>query len=238
MTGELSETIGTDHPNLVTLELGDNEITGTIPASIVGLRSLETLGLSTNELSGEILPGIGLMSDLKVIELHENVLEGSVPDTFYNERIVTLRLGGNDLVGEISPLISKMTSLKRLYLGDSKMEGSIPAGLFQLENVQEIHLQNANFVGEMVAEFANLAPTLIELFLQNNDFYGEIPNAIYSSTKIEKLDISGNPRITGNFRKNSEVCRRQGYNQGDVVLLQFDCHIPCGCCGFRTECDP
>jgi hypothetical protein len=64
LTGTLSRTIGTENPDLVTVELGGNLIRGPIPASLSALDSLEKLHLGLNLLSGSIPSELGLVPRL------------------------------------------------------------------------------------------------------------------------------------------------------------------------------
>ncbi|XP_038704754.1 probable LRR receptor-like serine/threonine-protein kinase At1g34110 [Tripterygium wilfordii] len=53
-------------PNLLTLKLGNNSLSGTIPSNISNLSKLTTLILWYNKLSGNIPSEIGLLNSLRV----------------------------------------------------------------------------------------------------------------------------------------------------------------------------
>ena len=236
LTGMLSENISLENPRLEVILLGDNTMSGSIPDTIIGLQDLRALDLSANKVSGVINPDIGNLPKLTSLSLHENDLQGEIPLSLYNERIMTLRLGDNDLEGKIRDEVNNMVSLKNIYLGDTKMGGIVPVGLFGLPKIEEIHLQNAAFSGELWGEFAKLSPTLMELFLQNNNFSGEIPDTLLQSQRLTKLDLTGNPEITGSIKSGSQLCKRRNYNTVGVSVLNVDCTVVCECCGFRDEC--
>jgi hypothetical protein len=65
MTGTISPTIGTDFPNLISFELGYNQIKGPIPVSFSEIASLESLGIGHNQLTGSIPPELGLIPGLR-----------------------------------------------------------------------------------------------------------------------------------------------------------------------------
>ena len=64
---------------LERLDLGSNELSGTIPSEIGNLTLLEELILSHNELSGNIPSEIGNLTLLEELDLSHNELGGSVP---------------------------------------------------------------------------------------------------------------------------------------------------------------
>lgn len=64
LTGTIPYNIGQILPHLVTLDIGENQIRGKIPTSIIRLASLGKLALGGNKLSGSIPLDIHHMSDL------------------------------------------------------------------------------------------------------------------------------------------------------------------------------
>jgi len=62
-----------------SLELYDNEQTGSIPPEIGKLTNLTILNLSDNQLTGSIPPEIGNLTKLEYLFLNDNQLIGSIP---------------------------------------------------------------------------------------------------------------------------------------------------------------
>ena len=99
--------VSTDTASRVTsLELGDNQLSGSIPAWLGCLTKLKILELGGNQLFGSIPSSLGDLTNLEVLELGWNQLSGSIP----------ARLGD-------------LTKLKILELGGNQLSGSIPARL-------------------------------------------------------------------------------------------------------------
>ena len=65
--------------NLRSLSLGDNQLTGGIPAELGNLANLERLRLFNNQLTGEIPDELGRLTNLTVLHLSGNQLTGCVP---------------------------------------------------------------------------------------------------------------------------------------------------------------
>ena len=108
------------------LDLGDNQISGTIPSNLGELTSLTNLSLFTNRLTGSV-PSLSGLSNLKELSLSGNSLVGTIPGTwgtlshleFVNlDQVMELR-------GTIPSSFSMLTRLKSLRLDDTWVEGPI-----------------------------------------------------------------------------------------------------------------
>jgi hypothetical protein len=65
---------------IMSLDLRENNLAGTIPEEIGQLRKLESLSLEKNHLMGAIPSSLGQLGDLKWLRLYGNHLSGVVPD--------------------------------------------------------------------------------------------------------------------------------------------------------------
>ena len=82
------------------LELGNNNLSGEIPAELGSLSELASLDLSGNQLSGEIPAELGNLSELVVLRLSENLLSGEIPaELGYLTNLEWVFLTGNVLMG-------------------------------------------------------------------------------------------------------------------------------------------
>ncbi len=86
-TGWLSEAdidtwwgISTLNGRVKQIDLGNNNLTGSLPASIADLDKLSNLLLASNSLTGGIPPEIGSMSNLDNIWINGNELDQVLPD--------------------------------------------------------------------------------------------------------------------------------------------------------------
>ena len=65
------------------LELGFNNLSGSIPPELGDLTYLQEMDLHLNELSGSVPPALGNLSELTYLALYFNEdLAGPLPDTF------------------------------------------------------------------------------------------------------------------------------------------------------------
>ena len=77
--GEWYGVITNDDGRVIELELGENDLSGEIPAELANLSNLEKLYLHANGLSGEIPPELGSLSNLRWLFLGDNALSGEIP---------------------------------------------------------------------------------------------------------------------------------------------------------------
>lgn len=123
-------------PLLVYLFLSDNHFTGTLPESLSLLNaSLQDLNVGDNELHGTIPSWLGLMSNLNTLVMSFNYLTGAVPSSLSRlSGLRVLQLDGNYLIssldGVFSPAVN-MTKLQVVDVSDNALTGSIPAALFE-----------------------------------------------------------------------------------------------------------
>ena len=124
-------------PNLRTLYLYSNQLSGSIP-SFDNLVNLEYLGLSGNQLNGSI-PSFDNLSNLQQLGLSGNQLSGSIPSFDNLVNLQHLGVSWNQLSGRI-PSFDNLVNLQALYLDHNQLES---ASNFQnLTNLMNLHLHN------------------------------------------------------------------------------------------------
>jgi Leucine-rich repeat (LRR) protein len=70
-------------PLLTTLDLGGNQLTGTISSAVTLLNSLEELDLSSNQLSGTLPYVMAILSRLGRLSISDNCrITGTIPEDF------------------------------------------------------------------------------------------------------------------------------------------------------------
>ena len=187
LTGSIPSEIG-NLTNLTSLYLNNNQLTGSIPSEIGNLTNLTFLNLSSNQLTGSISSEIGNLTNLKRLYLSGNYLSGSIPMEIGNlTNLIYLFLSSNEFSGEIPVGIGNLTNLGELYLQNNQLTGGIPEQIGNLTNLYSLYLFNNQLVGELPTEISNL--DLIFLKLNNNQFSGPILDELCD---IYFLDVSDN----------------------------------------------
>ena len=215
--------VTTDRSGRVTgLRLGDNRLTGVIPAELGNLSNLEELYLSHNRLTGAIPAELGNLSNLAVLELLNNRLTGAIPAELGNlSSLQHLNLNRSGLTGAIPAELGNLSNLQQLYIGhnpsltgkipaelgslsnlthlwlhDNQLTGAIPAELGSLANLTHLGIHDNQLTGAIPAELGNLS-NLRRLVLHENRLTGAIPAELGNLSNLERLALSGSNRLTG-----------------------------------------
>lgn len=163
-----------DLSNVTVVNLGENNISGTIPTWIGELQYLTYFFLDNNNLTGNIPKEIGNLTQLVGIYFNDNHLNGSIPDTIYS-----------------------LTSLRSFYLNNNRLTGSIPPDIgLHLSTLRYLDLSGNNLSGTLPSSLGSLSQLFV-LTLSDNYFYGEIPGSMKDLT-----DLAGNSglKLFGNCR--------------------------------------
>ena len=209
--------------NTTVLNLGGNELTGSIPPEIGNLTNLTSLRLNDNQLTGEIPPGIGNLTNLERLYLHQNQLTGYIPQEIGDlTNLTELDLSNNQLTGIIpdeicnqgdsSPSLSNnqfcppYPSCVEDYVGlqdvcscglDDDEVVYLWGNCYSIEYTTELDLRNSGLTGEIPSEIGNLT-NLTYLNLRINQLTGSIPPEIGNLTNLEKLSLDSN-QVTGSI---------------------------------------
>ena len=160
LVGTLPDELG-DLTALTTLYLWGNGLSGPIP-DLSGLTGLTHLSLSSNQLTGEIA-WLGGLTKLTTVYLWGNELSGPIPDLTGLTDLIYLSLSQNKLTGEL-PDVSGLTKLQELYLWGNQLSGTIP-DLSSLTALKHLSLSENLLMGEIPASLGNLT-TLSTLYLR------------------------------------------------------------------------
>ncbi|KAL6842035.1 hypothetical protein ACP4OV_028014 [Aristida adscensionis] len=211
--------------DLKILDLGHNNLIGTIPDSIRQLRRLEELHLDYNNMTGEIPSAVGNCTGLRVINLRGNNLggeilkvnfsalpnletldlmsnnfTGKIPESIYScSNLTTLQLSSNKFYGKVSPRIGNLKALTFISLANNYFE-NITNALHILENSRNITtlLLGLNFKGEAMPDNVTIpdSSNLKVLSMGSCLLSGEIPFWLSKLARLEILDLSSN-ELTG-----------------------------------------
>lgn len=90
----------TQNSSLISLDLSNNFLSGSLPKEIGELTGLRLLNIGRNNISGQIPKEIGMLHRLQYIDLSNNLFGGTIPDNF-PESIVGFNVSYNNLSGII-----------------------------------------------------------------------------------------------------------------------------------------
>ncbi|GKB33519.1 kinase-like domain-containing protein [Tanacetum coccineum] len=217
LIGVLPMSIGNLSNQLSFLNLGDNQLSGSLPSSIGSLVGLTALDLRANRFKGKIPTTIGKLQNLQYLALAENQFSGFIPDAIGNlSLLIELYLFSNKLEGHIPSSLGNCKELNGLALRYNRLTRKIPEHLLQLPSITSfLDLRSNSLSGSIPSEikdlkmlsyldlsYNNLSRTITSslgecislknLYLSGNRFQGIIPSSLSSLGGLGFLDISQN----------------------------------------------
>ncbi|XP_073021442.1 receptor kinase-like protein Xa21 [Primulina eburnea] len=188
----------TNCTNLMTLEVGDNILRGTLPDSMSNLSSqIYNLEISKTQIHGNIPPGIGNLVGLARLFLYDNNLEGPIPFSIgILSNLEDLALERNKLANKIPHSFGNLTMLIHLTLQENNLSRSIPQSLGNCTSLLYLDIADNLLDGSIPPQIMSLPSISIFLLLSDNDFTGSIPTEVGSLTHLSYLDLSNN-RLSG-----------------------------------------
>jgi Leucine-rich repeat (LRR) protein len=129
---QLSSTIPvniTNLPDLAVFKARNCSLTGTVPKGLASY-SAQIIDLGLNQLNGTIHTEFGSVVTLEVLSLDGNELVGSIPTELASlEMLTVLTLDNNRLTGTIPSEFSLPANLANFTVARNELNGSVPEGL-------------------------------------------------------------------------------------------------------------
>ncbi|XP_074318005.1 receptor-like protein EIX2 [Silene latifolia] len=184
------------HKSLVTLDLSDNNVWGSIPEIIGNFSHLRELYVDNNQLNGTISQMLGGLSTLETLSLSWNLLEGVFTSAHLSNlsNLSFLNLEYNpELVVNISANWVPPFQLDELILESCKVGPDFPMWLITQKRLIYIHISNTGISGTIPDSFFNsLSSKLESLLMSRNKMYGVLPNLSITSVASSYIDLSSN----------------------------------------------
>ncbi|XP_050248564.1 receptor-like protein EIX2 [Quercus robur] len=199
---------------LSALNLGNNNFTGSIPASIGSLIDLRYLHLYDNKFSGKLPSSLKNCKKPVTIDIGENEFVGSIPSWIGQlSKSMILSLRSNNLYGLMPKEVCALTSLQILDLSHNKLFGGIPICVtnfsamtttnnskhaiysygFSIGYAEHEQFESALLVMKgRVVEYGTILGLVKSIDLSKNNFSGEIPNEVTSLQGLQSLNLSFN----------------------------------------------
>ncbi|CAL0302939.1 unnamed protein product [Lupinus luteus] len=163
---------------VANISLQGKGLSGRIPETIAGLKSLTGLYLHFNALNGMLPKEIASLTELSELYLNVNNLSGDIPREIGNmSNLQVLQLCYNKFSGSIPTELGKLRKLSVLALQYNRLSSAIPASLGELRTLTRLDLSFNNLFGPIPVRLANI-PKLESLDVRNNSLSGSVPQAL------------------------------------------------------------
>ena len=240
-SNRLSGTIPPDLGQLESIEylaLHDNQLTGPIPPELGRLGNLERLNLSKNRLSGPVPSELGDIGYFDILDLSSNrELSGGLPRSFLDTRVRILNLEGTGVCiptdDEFLAWLGEIRTVTADYCGDTVRDALV--ALYNRTDGPEWD-NRENWLsdrppGEWHGVTVDDRNRLIALELPENNLNGSLPVLLLALTDLKRLDLSGNPGLSGPLHRS--------FLDFDLDVLNLDGTMLCvpGGSAFRTWFD-
>ncbi|KAK4737438.1 hypothetical protein R3W88_001135 [Solanum pinnatisectum] len=205
---------GSWSPQLESIDISSNSLTGQFPSNVSGLKNLHVLYLSSNHLNGSIpswifgLPSLGWLDlsnntisgqiqeftskTLYYISLQKNQMQGSIPKSLLIQpRLDSLIVSQNNLSGPIASTICKVKTLSQLDLGGNKLEGLIPQCLDEMSLLWLFDVSNNSLSGTVNTTFS-IGNQLQIINMGGNKLEGKVPPSLINCKYLGQLDLGNN----------------------------------------------
>ncbi|XP_024438016.2 receptor-like protein 9DC3 [Populus trichocarpa] len=213
LSGFIPQCLGNFSNSLSVLNLGMNNLQGTIFSPFSKGNNLKYLNLNGNELEGKIPSSIINCIMLQVLDLGDNKIEDTFP--YFLEtlpELYILALKSNKLHGFVSSPTTKnsFSKLRVFDISNNNLSGPLPIGYFNSFEAMMAYDQNPFYMMAysikvtwkgVEIEFEKIQSTLRILDLSNNSFTGEIPKEIGKLKAVQQLNLSHNS-LTGHIQSS------------------------------------
>ncbi|KAH9296786.1 hypothetical protein KI387_028468, partial [Taxus chinensis] len=177
---------------VVTLNLSDKNLTGTISDSIQRLKDLVELNISRNRFGGVFPGAVFNLGKIRTLDVSRNDFNGSFPPGISKlHSLVTFNAFSNSFSGPLPVELGRLRLLEELNLAGSYFDGSIPPEFGDFSgNLRVLHLAGNSITGPIPSQLGRLQG-LRHMEIGYNSYSGGIPPELGNMTELEYLDIAG-----------------------------------------------
>ncbi|CAI5510863.1 unnamed protein product, partial [Closterium sp. Naga37s-1] len=161
---------------VTSIDMQQNALNGTIPASLSRMTQLTKLSLAVNFIEGSIPEELGNLVNLQTLILETNYLSGTIPASLGAlTNLLDLELAWTDITGTLPSSIGTLTRLNILYLEGMELTGTVPRSFSNLQNLGFLYLNRNHLSGDVYGITSNMT-RLVTLDVSSNQFTGRLPS--------------------------------------------------------------
>jgi Leucine-rich repeat (LRR) protein len=230
LNGVIPSTLVRFLPALRSIDMHDNDLTGTLPSALAGLVQIQLAG---NQLTGTFPHVFAESTMLYSLDISYNKIVSRVPLSFAGTQWNALVFDGVDFPpGPFPASLLSLTDLIILSLRDTQQTGTLPSEMGALTNLKVLALGGKNGMnGTLPTELGNLVE-LDQLLLHSNSFSGTIPSELGRLTTLSELVLYKN-KLTGSMP--TEIGNLKNLQRLIFDYNNFDGDIPDEVCALNIN---
>ena len=207
VVNEFNENFGGESEEIVvSIDLSNVGLMGTIPDEIGRLEALEDLSLFNNDIFGTIPSSLMMLPLLAYIDLGSNFLSGSIAPL--SPQLEFLYLNENRLTGFVPRGKNGMDyKLKHLWVHQCQLTGPLPDRLANFGQLEQLLLYENQITGTIPKTLSSLS-SLSHLDLSSNSLSGSLPDALYDMPSLTSVYLSVN-QLSGPIMSHASSSSRQ-----------------------------
>ncbi|XP_056842471.1 receptor-like protein 35 [Raphanus sativus] len=181
LSGSLPENI---YGNLISLDVGNNQLVGKLPRSLIHSSTLEVLNVESNMINDSFPFWLTSLQNLQILVLRSNAFHGSIQQQTRFAKLRIMDISRNNFSGTLpSVFFSSWTAMSTL----------------DEEQDEEMYMGSGYYHDSMVLMNKGVAMELVRILkiytavdFSGNKLEGEIPNSIGLLKELRVLNLSSN----------------------------------------------
>ncbi|PSR96929.1 Leucine-rich repeat receptor protein kinase [Actinidia chinensis var. chinensis] len=159
--GSLPDNLGSVMPSLAKIDLSNNRLTGSLPSSIFGIKTLTFLDVSMNSFSGSISLVFGTTSSLLALNASNNLFSAAFGDSLSNLTTLSiLDIHNNTITGSVPSSLSNLAALTYLDFSNNNFQGTVPCNICDIVGLAFVNFSGNRFTGYVPETCAKAKPCL------------------------------------------------------------------------------